>query len=116
MYFSAEERGGLTVRETAFLHASEWTLKREFAVKACMERNNFDTPFFSPPSVFHLYCIIFFRFIVGNGLREGEEKKREGRRKGLYFNVKMIGLSCLLIQKNTEFLNFQSVLPVKLKS
>lgn len=45
---------------------------------------------------------------MGNGQKEGEEKKREGGRKGLHFDVKMIGLSCLLIQKNIEFLNFQT--------
>lgn len=31
---SAEERGGLSVTETAFLSASGWTLKWEFAVTA----------------------------------------------------------------------------------
>lgn len=69
-----------------------------------MERKNFDT---SPP--FHLYCSIFFHFVVGNGQKEGKEKKREGGTKGLNSDVKMIGLSCLLLQKSTEFLNFQTV-------
>lgn len=45
---------------------------------------------------------------MSNEPREGEEKKREGGRKCLNFDVKMIGLSCLLVQKNREFLNFQT--------
>lgn len=44
---------------------------------------------------------------MGNGQKEGKEKKREGGTKGLNSDVKMIGLSCLLLQKSTEFLNFQ---------
>lgn len=66
-------------------------------------------PSFSLPSLLH----IFFHFILGNGQKEGEEKKREGERKGLNFDVKMTGLSCLLIQSFKIFR--QSVLPVELK-
>jgi len=35
---------------------------------------------------------------VGNGQKEGEEERG---REALNFDVKMIALSCLLIQKNT---------------
>lgn len=52
------------------------------------------------PSVFSLYSCILILLIVGNRQKEAEEEKREGREKGLNFEVEIIGFSCLLIQKN----------------